>query len=101
MKQFLSDNKPLVVKILGVVLGFLLPVINNKAHLNLTPDEVKMAQGAVISMILAYGFHQGMQDHGSTAQDASIAAPPQLPVTSVGNATVIVTPAGGSDKQSS
>ena len=94
MMQLLADNKPLVVKIPGILLGFLLPWANTKYHLNLTPDEVKMAQGAVISAILAYGFHQGMQDHGSTAMDASIA-----PASSTTGAPSL--PAGGSDKQSS
>lgn len=98
MAKFLADNKPLVVKILGVILGILIPYLNTKFRLNLSPDEVKMAQGAVISAILAYGFHQGMSDHGVSS------LVPEVPVattTAAAPATIIVTPAGGSDKQSS
>ena len=76
MMAILADNKPLVVKVLGCIFGILLPMANRKFNLNLSPDEIKMAQGIIVSAILAYGFHQGMSDHGSTAATANIDASP-------------------------
>lgn len=77
MKQILLDNKPLVVKILGIVLGFVFPMLNTKFNLGLTPDEVGMTQKIIVAAIIGYAFHQGMADHGANVDPSAPADPPK------------------------